>query len=163
MSLPRTPKSAMIDPVGNKSPAATKPDSGKEKPMAKSVLIAEDEPHIIESLTFLLRRAGHRVEAVRDGAAAVDAALAHPPDLLVLDVMMPTLNGFEVLKRLRASPGLERLRVLALTAKGQDADRQRMLDLGADDFVTKPFSNRDLIERVDRLLAEGGTAAGMAG
>lgn len=131
--------------------------------MAKSVLIAEDEPHIIESLTFLLRRAGYRVEAVRDGAAAVDAALAQPPDLLVLDVMMPTLNGFEVLKRLRASPGQERLRILALTAKGQDADRQRMLDLGADDFVTKPFSNRDLIERVDRLLTDGGTAAGMAG
>lgn len=131
--------------------------------MAKSVLIAEDEPHIIESLTFLLRRAGHRVEAVRDGASAVEAAIARPPDLLVLDVMMPSLNGFDVLKRLRATPGLERLPVLALTAKGQDADRQRMLDLGADDFVTKPFSNRDLIERVDRLLANGGAPAGMAG
>jgi DNA-binding response OmpR family regulator len=131
--------------------------------MAKTVLIAEDEPHIVESLTFLLSRAGHRVESVRDGAAAVDAAIARPPDLVVLDVMMPSLNGFDVLKRLRATPGFERLPVLALTAKGQDADSQRMLDLGADDFVTKPFSNRDLIERVDRLLNGDGKAAGVVG
>lgn len=131
--------------------------------MAKTVLIAEDEPHIVESLTFLLSRAGHHVESVRDGSAAVQAAIARRPDLVVLDVMMPTLNGFEVLKRLRSTAGLETLPVLALTAKGQEADRQRMLDLGADDFVTKPFSNRDLIDRVDRLLRDGGRPATATG
>jgi len=124
--------------------------------MAKTVLVAEDEPHILESLTFLLSRAGYEVRSVRDGAAAVEAAVAGRPDLVVLDVMMPSLDGFEVLRRIRATPGLGRLPVLALTAKGQDADRRRMLDLGADEFVTKPFSNRELVERIGRLLGAGG-------
>jgi len=124
--------------------------------MAKTVLVAEDEPHILESLTFLLKRAGYEVESVRDGAAAVEAAVAGRPDLVILDVMMPSLDGFEVLRRIRATPGLGRLPVLALTAKGQDADRRRMLDLGADEFVTKPFSNRELVARIDALLSRAG-------
>jgi len=122
--------------------------------MAGSVLIAEDEPYILESLMFLMSRAGYRVRAEKDGAKAVEAVIQSRPDLLILDIMMPTLNGFEALKQLRATPGLEALRVLALTAKGQDADRQRMMALGADAFVTKPFSNQDLLTTVETLISD---------
>ena len=122
--------------------------------MAGSVLIAEDEPYILESLMFLMSRAGYRVRAEKDGAKAVEAVIHSRPDLLVLDIMMPTVNGFEALKQLRATPGLEALRILVLTAKGQQADRQRMMALGADSFVTKPFSNQDLLATVERLMAE---------
>ncbi|MEM7445231.1 MAG: response regulator [Pseudomonadota bacterium] len=121
--------------------------------MSGSVLIAEDEPYILESLMFLMSRAGYRVRAERDGAKAVEAAIQSRPDLLILDIMMPTLNGFEALKQLRATPGLEALQVLVLTAKGQEADRQGMMALGADGFITKPFSNQDLLTTVKALIS----------
>ncbi len=117
------------------------------------ILIAEDEPFIVESLTFLLTREGFTVHAVSDGGAALHHVSADPPDLLVLDAMIPVSNGFDVLRRIRGTPALAKLPVMVLTAKGQEADRQRMLDLGADDFVTKPFSNADLIARVNRLVS----------
>lgn len=128
--------------------------------MPQTVLIAEDESFIVESLTFLLNHAGYSVRAVDDGAAALDQMARDRPDLFILDIMIPTMNGFDVLRKMRATPGLADLPVLALTAKGQEADRRRMLDLGADDFVTKPFSNADLMERVARLLERkpGGSA-----
>lgn len=126
--------------------------------MAQMVLIAEDEAFIVESLTFLLTHAGYDVCSVDDGAAALDAMLRSRPDLFILDIMIPTMNGFDVLRKMRAMPELADLPVLALTAKGQEEDRRRMLDLGADDFVTKPFSNADLMARVGRLL--GGMPAG---
>jgi DNA-binding response OmpR family regulator len=118
-----------------------------------TILIAEDEPFIVESLTFLLTKAGYAVESHGDGEAALAAIVRRRPDLVVLDVMLPGLNGFDLLRRLRGTPGLQGLPVLALTAKGQEADRQRMLDLGADAFVTKPFSNRDLLARIQALTA----------
>lgn len=127
--------------------------------MAGTVLIAEDEPYILESLMFLMSRAGYRVRSEKDGAKAVEAVIQSRPDLLILDIMMPTLNGFEALKQLRATPGLEALRVLALTAKGQEADRQRMMSLGADAFVTKPFSNQELLATVETLISGKHAAA----
>lgn len=120
--------------------------------MTKTVLVAEDEPYILESLTFLLGRAGYAVRAERNGLAAVNAVTADRPDLIVLDVMMPGLNGFEALQRIRQTPGLEDLPVLVLTAKGQEADRRRMETLGATDLVTKPFSNKDLLARIMHLI-----------
>ena len=120
--------------------------------MTQTVLIAEDEGFIVESLTFLLTHAGYRVTSVDDGAAALAQMMRAPPDLFILDIMIPTMNGFDVLRKMRATPELAGLPVLALTAKGQEEDRRRMLDLGADDFVTKPFSNADLMARVARLL-----------
>ena len=120
--------------------------------MLRRILIAEDEPYIVESLTFLLSREGHQVTAVGDGAAVLPAIASIKPDLLILDIMLPTSNGFEILSGIRSTAGLRNLPVLVLTAKGQDADRRRMTDLGVDDFVTKPFSNHDLIDRVARLL-----------
>ncbi|MBP5858483.1 response regulator [Marivibrio halodurans] len=126
--------------------------------MGASILIAEDEPFIVESLNFLLTRAGHRVDAVDTGSRALQAMRGHRPDLLLLDIMLPETNGFDVLRRLRGEPELADMPVMILTAKGQEADRNRMIELGADDFVTKPFSNKDLLSRVEMLL-EGGRAA----
>ncbi|MCL5776315.1 response regulator [Limibaculum sp. FT325] len=123
--------------------------------MTRSVLLAEDEPHIVESLEFLLGRAGFSVTVVSDGEAAVARAMADTPDVLVLDVMLPGINGFEVLRRLRAEAGTARLPVVMLTAKGQREDRETARRWGADVFIAKPFSNAELVETVSRLAASG--------
>ncbi|MEQ8603012.1 MAG: response regulator [Marivibrio sp.] len=128
--------------------------------MGTRILIAEDEPFIVESLSFLLKREGYDVEAVDTGSRALAVLQASAPDLLLLDIMLPETNGFDVLRRVRASEALAGLPVMVLTAKGQEADRKRMQELGADDFVTKPFSNRDLIERVAVLLREAAKPPG---
>ena len=123
--------------------------------MGATILIAEDEPFIVESLNFLLSREGHTVVSVSDGGEVFDRLRKQKPDLLILDVMMPTTNGFDILHRIRTSPDLKALPVLALTAKGQEADRRRMLDLGASAFMTKPFSNKELVANVSDLLSDG--------
>ena len=125
--------------------------------MAKRVLLAEDEPNIVESLTFLLERAGFHVAVRTDGRQALDAALAETPDLLILDVMLPELSGYEVLRHLRADRRGQSLPVLMLTAKGQRADRETALECGANLFITKPFSNAEIIASVKQLL-EGNAA-----
>lgn len=117
------------------------------------VMIVEDEPHIVESLSFLLAREGFDVRAIDDGAAALQALEAEPPDVLVLDVMLPGLDGFELLRRLRAAPALKSLPVLMLTAKGQRRDREIAEAAGADRFMTKPFSNAELVAAVKALAA----------
>lgn len=117
------------------------------------VMIVEDEPHIVESLSFLLAREGFDVRAMDDGAAALRALEAEPPDVLVLDVMLPGLDGFELLRRLRAAPALKSLPVLMLTAKGQRRDREIAEAAGADRFMTKPFSNAELVAAVKALAA----------
>ncbi|MEX0760431.1 MAG: response regulator [Tistlia sp.] len=119
--------------------------------MAANVLIAEDEPNLVESLSFILRREGWSVAAVFDGEAALDWLRASVPDVLVLDVMLPKRNGFEVLKAIKADSRLARIPVLVLTAKGQERDRRTAEQLGADAFVTKPFSNREVVENIKRL------------
>jgi DNA-binding response OmpR family regulator len=119
--------------------------------MPKRVLLAEDEPNIAESLTFLLGRAGFEVTSESDGRAALESALTAAPDLLILDVMLPGLDGFEILRRLRADPRGARLPVIVLTAKGQREDRETASEQGADLFITKPFSNAELVAAVTRL------------
>ncbi|MGV3653474.1 MAG: response regulator transcription factor [Noviherbaspirillum sp.] len=121
--------------------------------MATRVLITENEPHIVESLTFILQRAGYQVSAALDGEAAVRSLRRDPPDIMLLDIMLPKLNGFEILKLIKTDPALNSLPVLVLSAKGQAHDRQLAMDIGADAFVTKPFSNRDIIEQVGRLVS----------
>ena len=120
--------------------------------MGKRVLLAEDEPNIAASLTFLLERAGFEVEVRSDGREALDRALADPPDLLILDAMLPELSGYEVLRHLRADRRAEALPVLMLTAKGQRADRDTAMECGADLFMTKPFSNSEVMKAVEGLL-----------
>ncbi|MCZ7597949.1 MAG: response regulator [Gammaproteobacteria bacterium] len=119
--------------------------------MPQRVLIAEDEPHIVESLRFILDLEGYEVRTVIDGREVVDAVRRYMPNVVILDVMMPNRNGFEVLKSLKADSELASVPVLMLTAKGQERDRATALGLGADVFVTKPFSNRDVLDRVRRL------------
>lgn len=122
--------------------------------MATDILIAEDEPSILEALSFVLQRAGWTVHSVTDGDAVMDAVRHERPRVLVLDVMLPKRSGFEVLKQIRADAGMRALPVLVLTAKGQAQDRRIAEELGADSFVTKPYSNVDVVEAVRALLSE---------
>ena len=123
------------------------------------VMIVEDEPNIVESLSFVFSREGWQVAAALDSTSAIDRLLSDPPDVLVLDIMIPPLNGFEVLKRVRSEASLKNLPVLVLTAKGQEQDRHTALRLGADAFVTKPFSNRDIVRQVRDLSGSDHVAA----
>ena len=123
--------------------------------MTRRILIVDDEPNIVISLEYLMKRDGHEVTIAPDGEAALEAAAAAaPPDLVILDVMLPKVNGFDVCRRLRADPRLAGLKILMLTAKGRESEIARGLGLGADDYVTKPFSTREVVMRVRDLLGE---------
>lgn len=124
--------------------------------MKRSVLIVDDEPNIVLSLEFLLKQAGYEVRVARSGEAAVKAVAERVPALIVLDVMMPTLDGYHVCETIRADPKLRSVRILMLTAKSRDVEREKALALGADDYITKPFSTRELVERVKTILGPGG-------
>ena len=113
------------------------------------VLIVEDDPNVAEVVARYLQREGYRVETVADGAQGLQRALADPPDLVVLDLMLPSIGGLEVCRRLRASAPVP---VIMLTARGEEADRIAGLELGADDYVAKPFSPRELTARVKAVL-----------
>lgn len=119
--------------------------------MQQRVLLAEDEPNIVESLRFLLTRAGFAVEVRETGPSALEAAKDLAPDVLVLDVMLPEMNGFDVLSKLRADRNTAEMPVLMLTAKGQREDRERAIELGANQFMSKPFGNAELVEAVREL------------
>lgn len=120
--------------------------------MSKKVLIADDEPNIVISIEFLLRREGFEVLVAVDGEEALAKARAERPDLVLLDVMMPKMNGFDVCQALRADPELASMRVLMLTAKGRETEVSKGLGLGADGYMTKPFSTKDLVAQVRVLL-----------
>lgn len=122
--------------------------------MSWRVLIAEDEPNIVLSLEFLLRQANYEVRVARDGDEAVRLVETFSPHLVLLDVMMPARNGFEVCEKIRASPASRRTRIIMLSAKGRASEVDRGLALGADAYVTKPFSTQRLLERVKALLVE---------
>ena len=122
--------------------------------MSKTVLIADDEPNIVISLEFLLKREGYQVLVARDGEEALQAIRAHRPDLVLLDVMMPRLSGHEVCQAVRADPALQATRILMLTAKGRATDVAKGQALGADAYMTKPFSTRELVLKVAELLGE---------
>ncbi len=120
--------------------------------MAGRVLVVDDEPDIVALLAYHLDRAGYRVSSASTGAEAVETALRDRPSLVVLDLMLPGLSGFEVLERLRASERTRDVAVLMLTARKEEPDRIRGLSLGADDYLTKPFSPQELVLRVGAIL-----------
>ena len=122
-------------------------------PDRKLVLVADDDPDILDLVTFRLDRAGYEVVQARDGQEALDAALARTPDLCVLDVMMPLLDGYEVTRRLRATEATRSVPVILLTARVQESDVERGFEAGATDYVKKPFSPQELRARVEALLA----------
>lgn len=116
----------------------------------KRILVVDDEPHIREVVELYLRRDGFEVEAVGDGAAALAAIERKPPDLMVLDLMLPIMGGFQVTRALRH--GEQDIPIIMLTAKNDEADRVAGLELGADDYLTKPFSPKELVARVKAVL-----------
>lgn len=123
--------------------------------MSATILIADDEPNILLSLEYLMKREGYQVLVARDGQEALDAIVQHRPDLVLLDVMMPRKNGFDVCQDVRARDDLGGTRILMLTAKGRDTDTAKGLALGADAYMTKPFSTRELVDKVRELLGAG--------
>jgi len=124
--------------------------------MANKILVVDDEPNIVLSLEFLMKQAGFQVRTASDGEAALAAIAAEQPDLMLLDVMMPRKNGYEVCQAVRANPDWKGIRIIMLTAKGREVEREKGLALGADDYITKPFSTQEVVERVRELLAEVG-------
>ena len=124
--------------------------------MAWRILIAEDEPNIVTSLEFLMRQCDYEVRVARNGEEALQLAREFRPDVLLLDVMMPLKSGFEVCRTIRASPELGPVRILMLSARGRQAEIDRGLSLGADAYVTKPFSTKELLAQVRQLLPAAG-------
>ena len=122
--------------------------------MTHRILIADDEPNILVSLEYLLQREGFAVTLARDGQEAVEAILRDPPDLVLLDVMMPRKTGLEVCQQVRAEARLQTVRIVLLTAKGRDTDVAKGLALGANAYITKPFSTKDLVARIRSLLGD---------
>ena len=120
--------------------------------MTHKIVIADDEPNILISLEFLMKREGYEVHVARDGEEAVAVLLRERPALVLLDVMMPKRTGFEVCQALRADERLKHVRVLMLTAKGRDTDIAKGLGVGADAYMTKPFSTKELVAKVREML-----------
>ncbi len=120
------------------------------------VLVVDDEPNIVLSLEFLMQQAGFDVDTAADGERALQLVAQQPPDLILLDISLPGLSGFEVLDQLRNQSETARLPIIMLTAHGREVEREKGLALGADDYVTKPFSTRDLVAKVQALLGEAG-------
>jgi DNA-binding response OmpR family regulator len=121
--------------------------------MPHRVLVVDDEANILLSLEFLMKKAGYEVRTARDGEEALAEMRKARPDLVLLDVMMPKRNGFDVCEMIRANPEWKDVRVIMLTAKGRDVEREKGLAVGADDYITKPFSTREVVERVSGWLA----------
>ena len=117
------------------------------------ILIVEDDANILTSIQFLLMEDGHEITAVRDGGQALTAARQCRPDLIVLDIMLPVLSGFEVCRQLRDSPEFRNIKILMLTAHGRESDVKKGLALGANAYLTKPFAPRELVETTRRLLS----------
>ena len=120
--------------------------------MARSVLIVDDEPNIVISLEFLVRQAGFEARTARDGEGALAAVAERLPDLILLDVMMPKRDGYDVCQTIRANPAWSSVRIIMLTARGREIDREKGFALGVDDYVTKPFSTREVVELIKHYL-----------
>jgi two-component system, OmpR family, alkaline phosphatase synthesis response regulator PhoP len=126
----------------------------RSRAMANRILIADDEQNIVISLEYLMRREGFEVSVAQDGDEAIAKIHAEQPDLVLLDIMMPKMNGFEVCQEIRSDPKLKGVRILMLTAKGRETEIAKGLALGADGYMTKPFSTKELVERIRALLAD---------
>jgi DNA-binding response OmpR family regulator len=124
--------------------------------MSHTILIADDEPNIVISLEFLLEREGYRVLIARDGQEALDTITRDRPAMVLLDVMLPKLSGYDVCQRIRQNPDWADVKVVMLTARGREVEIAKGLALGADAYITKPFSTRDLLQQIRTQL--GGDA-----
>src|SRR5512143_2339121 len=126
-------------------------------PAGELVLVVDDEPHIVALVAYHLATAGYRVSTAKSGADALTLADRERPSLVILDLMLPGMSGFDVLRKLRAKPGTRDVPVLMLTARREEPDRIEGLSLGADDYLTKPFSPQELVLRVKAILRRSGS------
>ena len=122
--------------------------------MGKKILIADDEPNIVVSLEFLMKQKGYVVRVVTNGEDALHAVGEFAPDLILLDVMMPRLSGYDVCQKVRENPAWAGIRIIMLSAKGRDVEVNKGMAVGADAYVTKPFSTKDLIAQVAQMLGD---------
>jgi len=123
--------------------------------MPKKVLVCDDEPYIVESVSYVVRKAGYRAVVAEDGEEALRLARTESPDLIFLDIMMPKLSGYDVCKALKEDPVTRGTYIVMLTARGQEEDERKALEMGADEFMTKPFSPRKMRAKLVELLGEG--------
>jgi len=121
----------------------------------RRVLIVDDEPNIVTALEFLFRRSGYDVRVATNGAEALEQIDSYRPDVVLLDVMMPVKSGYEVCQKVRERPDLAGVRIVMLSAKGSEAEVSKGLSLGADLYITKPFSTQELVAAIDRLFKQG--------
>jgi DNA-binding response OmpR family regulator len=121
----------------------------------QSVLVVDDEPNIVLSLEFLMKEAGFDVRVARDGETALEAVRERPPQVILLDVMLPKRDGYDVCQTIRANPEWKDVRILMLTAKGRQIEKEKGLAMGADDYITKPFSTREVVARVRDYMPGG--------
>ena len=125
--------------------------------MKPKILVVDDEPEAVELVEFNLKQSGYAVTTAADGSEALKKARAQSPDLIVLDVMLPEMDGFEICKSLRLDSATAKIPIIMLTAKAAEIDRVLGLELGADDYLTKPFSPRELLLRIKKILSRGPT------
>ena len=118
------------------------------------ILVVDDEIYIVHILDFSLGMEGYEVVTALDGEQALEKVKTEKPDLIVLDIMMPKLDGYEVCKTIKSDPGTKQIPVILLSAKGRNVDQKMGFDVGADDYITKPFSPRKLVERINQLLGQ---------
>jgi DNA-binding response OmpR family regulator len=121
--------------------------------MAHRILIADDEPNIVLALEFLMKKEGYEVQTAVDGESALHAVKKSRPDLILLDIMMPNFDGYEVCQRIRSDPSMKDVVIIMLTAKGREVEREKGLALGADFYITKPFSTQEVVQKVREVLA----------
>jgi DNA-binding response OmpR family regulator len=120
--------------------------------VSKKILIADDEPNIVTAIEYLLQRSGYQVLLASDGEAALQQVERHLPDLVLLDVMMSVKSGYEVCQRMRERPEWQHIRIIMLSAKGREVEVSKGMSLGADYYLTKPFSSKELVAKIDELL-----------
>ena len=123
--------------------------------MVKKVLVCDDEPYIVESVSYVVRKAGFEVVVAEDGEEALEMGRKEKPDLIFLDIMMPKITGYEVCRQLKEDPSTRDTYIVMLTARGQEEDERKALEMGADEFMTKPFSPRKMRAKLLEILADG--------
>lgn len=128
--------------------------------MSKKILIADDEPNIVTAIEYLLQRSGYEVLVASDGEAALQQVERHLPDLVLLDVMMSVKSGYEVCQRMRERPEWRHIKIIILSAKGREVEVSKGMSLGADYYLTKPFSSKELVARIDELLGPAAKPGG---
>jgi len=121
--------------------------------MTKKVLIVDDEPNIVTALEYLLAQSGYQVKVAQNGETGLELVGSFAPDLVLLDVMMPRVNGYEVCRRIRERPEWQHVKIVMLSARGREVEVSKGLSLGADLYVVKPFSNTELVAQISALLA----------